>query len=107
MIARDEGRVNGSHRLSAGVGVEPLGGQTRSPPRSPTVIGSGVREQSPQVGVSFLIRGSVAQSTESRCEVRGVFIHRPQKGVSEVEIAFFFAIESELVSHSGKPMLLK
>jgi hypothetical protein len=26
MIARDEGRVNGSHRFSAGVGVNPLGG---------------------------------------------------------------------------------
>src|SRR5258707_3326144 len=107
MIARDEGRVNGSHRLSAGVGVEPLGGQTRSPPRSPTVVGSGVREQSPQVGVSFLIRGSVAQPTESQCEVGGVFMHRSEKSVGELEIAFFIAGKSELVSHAGKPTLLK
>ena len=40
MIARDEGRINGSHCLSACVGLEPFSGQTRSPPRDPTVVGS-------------------------------------------------------------------
>ena len=107
MVARDEGRVNRSHRLSACVGFEPLNDQTRSPPRDPTVVGRRVREQSPHVGVSFLIRGSVAQPTESQCEVRGIFMHRSEKGLGELEIAFFIAGKSELVSHAGKPMLLK
>src|ERR1700729_3554826 len=107
MIARDEGGINSSHRLSACVRLEPFSGQTRSPPRDPTVVGSGVREQSLHVGVSFLIRGSITQPTESQCEVRGVFMHRSEKGLGEVEIAFFIAGEPELVSHAGEPMLLK
>ena len=80
-----------SHRLSAGVGFELFSGQTRSPIRSPTVVGRGVREQGPHVGVSFLMRGSVAQPTEGQCEVRGVFMHRSEKGMGEFEIASFFA----------------
>jgi hypothetical protein len=47
MITRDEGRINSSHCLSAGVGFEPLSDQTRSPPRDPTVEGREVREQGP------------------------------------------------------------
>src|SRR4029077_1346239 len=104
MIARDEGRIKSSHCLSACVGLEPFGDQTRSPPRDPTVVGSGVREQGAHVGVSFLIRGSVTQPTENQCEVRGVFMHRSEKGMGEVKIAFFIAGEPELVSHAGKPM---
>src|ERR1700729_155648 len=87
MITRDEGRFHISHCLSASIGVEPLSGQTRSPLRSPTVVSSRVCEQGPHVGVSFLIRGSVTQPTESQCEVRGVFMHRSEKGMSEVAIA--------------------
>src|SRR3984957_18277691 len=34
-------------------------------------------------------------------------MHRSEKGVDEVETAFFTAGEPELVSHAGKPMLLK
>jgi hypothetical protein len=34
-------------------------------------------------------------------------MHRPEKGMGELEIAFFIAEESELVSHASKPMLLK
>ena len=34
-------------------------------------------------------------------------MHRSEKGVGEVEIAFFVAGEPELVSHACKPMLLK
>src|SRR5580700_1400801 len=34
-------------------------------------------------------------------------MHRSEKGVGELEIAFLIAGESELVSHAGKPMLLK
>src|ERR1700722_16994461 len=107
MITRDEGRIHSSHCLSASIGVEPLSGQTRSPLRSPTVVSSRVCEQGPHVGVGLLIRGSVAQPTECQCEVRVVFVHRSEKGASECEIAFFIAGESELVSHAGKPMLLK
>src|ERR1700677_554142 len=107
MIARDEGRINRSHCLSACVGFKTLGGQTRSPPRDPTVVSSGVRKQGPHVGVSFLILGSVAQPAERQWEVRGVFMHRSEKGVGEFEIAFFIAGKTELGSHASKPMLLK
>src|ERR1700733_13878689 len=107
MIARDEGRIKCFHCLSACGGFKPFSSQTRSPPRYPTVVGSGVREQGPHVGVSVLIRGGVAQPTESQCEVRGVFMHRSEKGVGELEIAFFVAEESELVSYASEPMLLK
>src|ERR1700727_2646393 len=107
MISRDESGIDASHCLSAGVRLEPLIDQTRSPLRSPTVVGGRVRKQGPHVGVSFLIRGSVAQPTESQCEVRGVFLHRSEKSLGELEIAFFIAGESELVSHASKPALLK
>ena len=56
MIARDEGWIDVSHRLSACVGLDPIDGQTRSPPRGPTVVGAGVGEQdmSPLSLISFM-----------------------------------------------------
>src|SRR3984885_16227736 len=107
MISRDESGIDASHCLSAGVRLEPLIDQTRSPLRSPTVVGGRVRKQGPHVGVSFLIRGSVTQPTESQWEDRAVLVHRSEKGVDALEIVFFIVGESELVLHPGKPMFLK
>src|SRR4029077_19291915 len=107
MIARDEGRIDVLHCPNACVGVAPVKDQTRSPPCGPTVVGAGVHEQAAYVGVCLLIPGSITPPTESQCEVRGVFMHRLEQCADEFEIAVFIARDSELISHAGKPMLLK
>src|SRR5208283_6224649 len=106
MIARDESWIDVSHRLGACVGFPPVNGQTRSPLGGPTVVGARVREQAARLGVCRLIRGGGAEPTKGQCEVRGVLMHRLEQVADEVEIAAFIAGDSELVPHSGKPMLL-
>src|SRR4029077_1870368 len=102
MIARDEGRIDVLHCPNACVGIAPVKDQTRSPACGPTVVGAGVGEQATRGGVSFLIRGSVTEPTESQCEVRGVLMHRSEQFANEVEIAAFIARDSQLIAHAGK-----
>src|SRR5271156_300224 len=86
MIARNEGGIDASHRLGALARPTALARQTRPPPRRPSVVCRGVREQAADSRVGLLVDSRVAQLAKGQREVGPILVHRCEPFANEIEI---------------------
>src|SRR5271163_3234828 len=107
MIARNEARIDASHRLGALARPTALARQARPPPRRPSVIGRRVGKRAADSGVRFLIDSGVAQLAKGQREVGPILMHRREPCADEIEIAVFGAGDSQLLAHAGDPVRLE
>ncbi len=104
MVARDEGRIDASHRLSAFARIASLAHEPRPPGPGPCVIGFGPGKQGADLGVRLLVFGGGAKPAERQREVGAAGVHRFEELEDEVAIAILGAFETELAAHAREPM---